>query len=305
MKKQLLIILAAAILVVSQVAGASAAPVTTFGYNYHVGITEVNGGGLPSDPGYPSLSDQVSIPTAGGNNDNVIVIPESGPDFTNAHHKVEWGNPVLGNRVSSIELNPVTPALPAGAMALGPTAATWNVNAGLPAPGNPNAMAQVHINNRITAPVITNGKVVSTLQLKDNDVADAPTVLLTARFDFDFIETFNTDGNGNTVNVDDFFIVTANSLTSNFFIYEDYIYQIDFSESFDDITQSLIDTVGDQYADGQTYLGWATEEEARTSRDVSFRINLIGPAPVPEPSTFALLGLGILGVAIYSRRRTE
>ena len=51
--------------------------------------------------------------------------------------------------------------------------------------------------------------------------------------------------------------------------------------------------------------GWTTVEDATTYASSALTVVSNGPVPTPEPSTFAILGLGLVGLAFVSRRMRQ
>lgn len=88
---------------------------------------------------------------------------------------------------------------------------------------------------------------------------------------------------------------TFGPLTWDFDPYSSLFLELDFGDTGNLDMNSLLAYL-DPNSDGimDAYIGWDT-----------LRVELNSTAPVPEPSTFILLGAGIVGLAIYRRKKNS
>lgn len=141
-----------------------------------------------------------------------------------------------------------------------------------------------------TSDILTGGVVRSVLTLSPSGSTDEES--FTTTFDFFFWETLN-DGSYQ----DDIFLVASIADAEFDFLYDGIEYMVSFLPSFDLVpTENLVDN--NIPWQGPAY-GWTTVEEQRNEEHTKFQVTA---APVPEPSTFIVFGIGLLSLIALRRR---
>lgn len=145
---------------------------------------------------------------------------------------------------------------------------------------------------------LTWGLVGSTFKLTPNaPPADQPDPAYYSEFEFMFYETPNDSAYPNDV-----FLLLPGSSTSESFMYEGREYIFNFGSTFEVIPEDYINALKANpdfsVPDLPVYLGWTTLENANNVFDTFVTVTA-----VPEPSTFILLGAGLLGLVGIARRR--
>ena len=109
-------------------------------------------------------------------------------------------------------------------------------------------------------------------------------------------------------------------LTKSFSLSNNYFDWLDLDVSAYSFTQNAVYTVGisndtvewgvsinwggNPYSGGMAYL-YLDNGGTSSSSDLRFRVGPVGQNPVPEPSTILLIGIGLLGLMGYSRKRLK
>ena len=157
-----------------------------------------------------------------------------------------------------------------------------------------------HFNNVISGlfPNLAFGRVEATVQFTPFAPPGDARPVDTAFLEFLFFETPNDE-----VTPMDIFILTDPGLTSDFFYYDGYRYDFEFtSTGFGPITGAYDEYIVSQLGVDIDYFGWLTEEDGATP--AQFRLGITA-SPVPEPTTMLLLGAGLLGLGIAVRRNKK
>ena len=177
-----------------------------------------------------------------------------------------------------------------------------------------------HDNQPINASsdTLARGSLSATLTLKGVSPASSTLASFSTVLDFLFFETSNRYGDWRD---NDVFILKNPEAAAANFTYDGYDYAFSFSSGFNPILNPTLDSMdmavgsgyrsvldlledpnSDYYYDPDgPYIGWTTPESTLTYIDSTLTV-VSRTTPVPEPSTFAFLGLGLLGLAFVGRK---
>lgn len=170
---------------------------------------------------------------------------------------------------------------------------------------NAEGVKLTHINNPITGSASSLAKGVAQIVLQLNPLgipANLPIYSTTLSFAF-----FETSNSGN--NTDDLFVLLGNPVQPEKFMYEGQEYEFSFSNSFQPIDDWYANYARQALRLDSTVpvFGWTTKENMQTDIRTWFTVNAVSnvpmPTPTPEPATVVLLGIGLVGLGIFSRRR--
>lgn len=139
--------------------------------------------------------------------------------------------------------------------------------------------------------ILSSGVVRSVLTLTPLGGSDDQ--VFSTSFDFNFWETSN-DG----VYEEDIFLVASTAQSEFSFLYDDVEYLVSFMSSFNEVPSAALDDNGIIWPG--TPFGWTTVENMTNEEKTFFSVSA---APVPEPSTFIIFGLGLLGIPLLRRFR--
>lgn len=196
------------------------------------------------------------------------------PGSTTGYRKISWGS----DPQSYLELQPIQKG--------GSGYAQIQTNV-----GPEQVLTMYHMNNQISPVYLDHGVVTSTFQLFDGATG---LEVYSNVFTFDFLESMNTFGLADWRS-DDIFMLTGSGPTSELFHYNGRLYEFDFAANFEPIPEAYIDYHG--LAPGS--IGWITKELEDNPTPAFVSVNEV----VPEPSTFILLGIGLLGLTGIAWRR--
>lgn len=188
-----------------------------------------------------------------------------------------------------------------------------------------------HDNHPITGDnFLQGGKMSATLNLQGIDPYSGSVATFSTVLEFLFFETDNSHLLNTSLNNDVFLLLNPEASVEDF-VYQDYSYTFAFASglgALDMVELAYMDYDGSsvlqkledwghgeilydqwwifEWVDGwdpeTNIVGWTTPEDQVTYASSRLQITSNGPVPTPEPSTFAIFGMGILGLAFASRR---
>ncbi len=187
---------------------------------------------------------------------------------------------------------------------------TENSTGGLATNGDAvTALTMTHTNNAISsfAPTLNSGTIGITLGLTPYSPAGDTLPAFAAQFNFSFFETPNS-GPNNLGQWDDIFVSTDRVHTMvQIFNYNNMEYAISFGAdlmNLAEVSPYHYEYVREKLGitDDRPLYGWLTAENQVSNLFSNLTVKTPINAPVPEPGTMALMGLGMLVAGMFSRR---